>query len=438
LIVFDLRAALQDFNAGGQRSRQLAEAFFGTSSEVRRYLLGRNPHALSCTEWARIDGIVDDFADEGATWQGYPVIHADDLPSGAIVVNCSMSIRPLSAHARLASIAGVEVLSYADLIRANPAFPLPDFVASFRSDYALHQEEWRFLESCLADPESRSVLTKLMLYRLTADYAHMSGFSVRFSEQYFDPVVALSASETFVDCGGYDGDTSLEFLARTSDHRMIYLFEPSPPNFEKARARLRGREKLQLYPLGVSDAKGRLSFDPGSGSASSVCSAGSATIDVVSIDEHLAGPVTYIKMDLEGWELNALRGASRHILEDHPKMAVSVYHQSSDFWRIPKYVLGLRDDYDVYLRHYSEGWSETVMYFIPRPAGTHRLPSDRNEVDGARPLDVEGNNSAEPMFRFVAFARDQRSTSRSIRGSVQSRTPAAVVGMRIRRRSLHV
>jgi hypothetical protein len=71
-------------------------------------------------------------------------------------------------------------------------------------------------------------------------------------------------------------------------------------------------------------------------------------------------------MDLEGWELNALRGASRHIREDHPKLAISVYHHPSDFWRIPEYVLGLRGAYDVHLRHYSEGWSETVMYFIPR------------------------------------------------------------------------
>lgn len=66
--------------------------------------------------------------------------------------------------------------------------------------------------------------------------------------------------------------------------------------------------------------------------------------------------LTFIKIDLEGWELKALYGAVRHIAEDHPKLAISVYHHAGDFWRI-------RDDYQVFLRHYTEGWSESVMYF---------------------------------------------------------------------------
>ena len=93
-------------------------------------------------------------------------------------------------------------------------------------------------------------------------------------------------------------------------------------------------------------------------------------IQAVSIDEYIAARVTYIKMDLEGWETQALAGARRHITVDHPKLAISVYHDAADFWKVPEYVLSLRDDYDVYLRHYSEGWSETVMYFIPNGNGS--------------------------------------------------------------------
>ena len=71
-------------------------------------------------------------------------------------------------------------------------------------------------------------------------------------------------------------------------------------------------------------------------------------------------------MDLEGWELKALHGTKKHILENHPKLAISIYHNSADFRKVPEFILSLRDDYDLYLRHYSEGWSETVMYFIPK------------------------------------------------------------------------
>jgi hypothetical protein len=216
------------FGAEGGQSKDLAKEFLSGTPDVRRYLLGRNQHALSCAEWVRIDGIVDDFSPTNTTWKGYPVIHADCLPKGAIVVNCSMSIRPVSAHARLANIDGVRVLSYADLVRAHPRFPLPDFVASFRADYVRNEDKWRLLESSLADQVSASVLNSLMLYRLTGDYGHMSGFSVRFNEQYFDPVVSLSESEVFVDCGGFDGDTVLEFCSRARKYKQIYMFEPSP------------------------------------------------------------------------------------------------------------------------------------------------------------------------------------------------------------------
>lgn len=364
--MIDFNASLARFHSDGRKSSASARAFLAGSPGVRRYVLGRNQHALRCIEWTRIDGVVDDYFPENGTWNGYPVIRADCLPRDAIVVNCSMSIRPLSAHARLAGIEGIRVLSYADLVRAEPRFPLPDFVASFRSDYARNEARWRLVESRLADQLSASVLGSLMLYRLTGDYGHMAGFSVRFSEQYFDPIVALSDDEVFVDCGGYDGDTVLEFCSRHPEYGHIYMFEPSPRNFERAKARLDGFGNLSLIPMGVSDAKATLAFDPDAGSASAVSAMGAMTIEVVAIDEHIPDPISYIKMDLEGWELQALKGAKRHILEDHPKLAISVYHHPSDFWRIPEYILGLREDYDIYLRHYSEGWSETVMYFIPR------------------------------------------------------------------------
>jgi FkbM family methyltransferase len=364
--MFDYEASMAEFVASGAQRNALAQIFLGGQPGVRRYLLGCNEHARSCMQWTTIDGVVDDFATTGTTWNGSPVLRANDLPKGAIVVNCSMSIRPVSAHARLSGVDGVKVLAYSDLIRAEARFPLPDFVSAFRSDYLNNKEKWAFVSSSLADARSASTLTALMLYRLTADYAHMSQFTVCFDQQYFDPVIRLSNAEVFVDCGGFDGDTALQFRSRIADYKRIYLFEPSPANLTKASARLSDLERLSLVPLGVSDAAGTLSFDPSAGSASAVNAAGSMTIDVVPIDDYISEPVTFIKMDLEGWELQALKGARKHIIADHPKLAIAVYHRPSDFWQIPEYVLGLRDDYDVYLRHYSEGWSETVMYFVPR------------------------------------------------------------------------
>jgi hypothetical protein len=87
---------------------------------------------------------------------------------------------------------------------------------------------------------------------------------------------------------------------------------------------------------------------------------------VTTIDAKISGPVSFIKMDLEGWEMNAIAGAKQCISNNHPKLAIAVYHNAADFWKIPELILSMRSDYDLYLRHYTEGWSETVMYFIPK------------------------------------------------------------------------
>jgi FkbM family methyltransferase len=363
--VIDVEQCLEQFYEERKELRALADVFLSDSAAVHRYVLGQNRHAMNCVSRVHIEGIVDDFAGNNQEWQGIPIMPSARIPKGAIVVNCSMSIRPVSAHMRLADIPGITVLSYADLVRADPEFPLPDFVVSFRRDYAENDAKWRALEHRL-DDHSCSVLQSLMTYRLTGDARHMSRFSVNFKDQYFDPVAPLSDSEVFVDCGGYDGDTVLEFCSRMARFKHIYMFEPSPANFERARVRLRRVKDVSLIPYGVSDKPGKLRFDPAGGSASAVSTSGSMAIDVVTIDDYIPGAVTYIKMDLEGWELQALKGAKRHIVEDFPKLAIAVYHNASDFWRIPEYVLHLRDEYSIHIRHYSEGWSETVMYFVPR------------------------------------------------------------------------
>lgn len=69
-------------------------------------------------------------------------------------------------------------------------------------------------------------------------------------------------------------------------------------------------------------------------------------------------------MDIEGAEYNALMGAKNHITKYNPVLAVCIYHNQADFIVIPKLVLSLNKKYKVYLRHYTQGVFETVMYFV--------------------------------------------------------------------------
>ena len=346
----------------------LAREFAGAAGAKRRYALGRNEHAEALSQTVELTGIVDDFAERGTTWRGKPVLKATELPADAIAVNCSMCTSPVSAARRLSQLNIAGVLSFADLCRALPdRFRLPAFILETRRDIDLHAREWEQLSRSLADRESRQVLHDVLRFRASGDYGVMSGYSVRPTDQYFEQFLGLSDGEVFVDAGGFDGDTTEEFCRRYPGYRKVLLFEPSATNMERARNRLRKLRDVEFFEMGLSDVPGHLSFNPDAGSASAIGGSYSHRVRTTTLDLEVQERVSFIKMDLEGWERKALEGTRYHIMQDAPRLAIAVYHSSLDFRRIFQFVVCLRSAYRVYLRHYTEGWSETVMYFVPEP-----------------------------------------------------------------------
>lgn len=331
------------------------------------YVIGRNADAQAVLSRLHVVGVIDDFSPEGGVWNGVPVVHAKSVAHGSVVINASTSISPLSVQQRISTIPGALPVPYASLMRlASLELPLPAFVSEARDAFAKNEERWKIVYNRFADDESRRVFDKIFAFRLTADPTYMAGFKVALRDQYFEPFAEPTEAATFVDCGGFDGDTTEEFIRRYPDYHRVYLFEPSADNLAKAKQRLVGMRDIVFVPFGVSDAEAELSFDAQAGSASAISSEGSTTIRVTTLDSAVSEPVSFIKMDLEGWELPALKGATRHILKDKPILAIAVYHRAADFWEIPEYILSVDPNFDVYLRHYTEGWSETIMYFVPR------------------------------------------------------------------------
>jgi len=85
------------------------------------------------------------------------------------------------------------------------------------------------------------------------------------------------------------------------------------------------------------------------------------TVPAVRIDD-ITNNATFIKMDIEGAELNALKGAKKTIIANTPKLAISIYHQLNDLWEIPIYIKQLVPEYKLYVRHHSKTIAETVLY----------------------------------------------------------------------------
>jgi FkbM family methyltransferase len=328
------------------------------------YVVGRNSEAAGLIGTLPLAGLLDDFAEPGSTWRGLPAIATAGLPGDAIIINCSTSISPVAVEHRIKSASTATLLSIRDLISAaQGAIDQPWFVRDQREDWEASEAEWAEVFASLQDDVSRQTLLDLIRYRLTANTGFMLDYAVRIQDQYFEPFLDLR-SEVFVDAGGFDGDTTEEFCRRCPDYRKVHLFEPSQANMRAAKARLAAQRDIVFHQQGLSDQTGSVTFDAEAGSASAVTSGPGEVVEMTTLDLAVAEPVSLIKMDLEGWELTALAGCERHVRQHRPKLAIAVYHRASDFRTIWRYARSMHPDYKVYLRHYTQGWSETVMFFV--------------------------------------------------------------------------
>ena len=108
-----------------------------------------------------------------------------------------------------------------------------------------------------------------------------------------------------------------------------------------------------------------LHFNAEGDGGSAINENGSSSVSVVSLDDVLDGQrVSFIKMDIEGAELEALKGAKESIIAHRPRLAICIYHKPEDILEIPLYLQSLVPDYKFYIRHYSNYTIETVLYAI--------------------------------------------------------------------------
>ena len=189
-------------------------------------------------------------------------------------------------------------------------------------------------------------------------------------EQYFGPeFMTYGKNEVFVDAGCLNFGSSLD-LMKHCQHAKIYAFEPSSENYQLCLKRQKRNPILadaKLFPYGTWSEKRTLFFKENGGS-SHICIGddGDRSISVISIDEVIdpGDHVTMIKMDVEGSELESLKGAAQTIRQDKPKLAICIYHKPEDLWEIPLYIKDLVPEYRLYIRHHSNMATETVLYAV--------------------------------------------------------------------------
>ncbi|MBC7618344.1 MAG: FkbM family methyltransferase [Candidatus Saccharibacteria bacterium] len=219
----------------------------------------------------------------------------------------------------------------------------------------------------LSDDASKRCLLDIAAFRLGLNTPYASFHHT--VNQYFNPLTldALQGqSIRFVDGGAYNGDTYLELCSLTNVQEA-YLFEPDAANFAHLVSRIdRSARRVQCLPLGLADRYGILSFNAGNGEGASISESGTAHIAVAALDTVLAGyTVDFIKLDVEGAELQALHGARQLIQRSRPVLALSLYHCPQDLWELPLALATMCEDYRFYIRQHFFNSFESVLYAVP-------------------------------------------------------------------------
>lgn len=225
------------------------------------------------------------------------------------------------------------------------------------------------IEKELEDEKSRIVYRNIWNYRATHNRKYLRGIVDK--EQYFDTkIIKLGAEEGFVDCGAYKGDTIQKFiksLPNNKTYNFIVAFEPDEYNYKILKKYVdKGKFKgISCYQIGTWNEKSQLNFRSNTEEACMIAKDGDIVIQTDTIDAILGEKkATYIKMDVEGAELNSLIGAERVIQRDHPRLAISIYHSNEDMLDIIEYIKDKYPFYKLYIRHYTHFYADTVLYAI--------------------------------------------------------------------------
>ena len=221
-----------------------------------------------------------------------------------------------------------------------------------------HLPELYAVHESFIDDESKKVFRAAIKGRLTGK---LSNYRYAPEPQYFLDGFTPTAGDIAIDGGTYDGATAESFAKCGA---QVFAFEMDERNYQFALALVGENPNITIENFGLSDKESE-DFYSSFGMTSQKKSSGNALGKFIDLDTYVARKnlprVDYIKLDIEGAELDMLHGAAKTISRCKPKMAISAYHKWEDLWTLAAYVKSLRPDYEFAFRHYKVDCTKFIL-----------------------------------------------------------------------------
>jgi len=273
---------------------------------------------------------------------------------------------------QLQQLGAKHVISYAVLFRKYPGVFLPYLALDVPSKMAENRDAIEAASAVWADRESRDLYSALTQWFKTLDAPNMPA-PLSPQETYFPSFLRLRQDEVFVDCGAFEGDTLRQYLQLTRGaFSSIVCIEPDPQNFERLRRLVQSlsqKERIVLLHAAITHEHGSVRFAASGNVASHTSLIGDEAEKVIEVPgvqlDDLSPRPTFVKMDIEGSEVSAIKSAEGLLRGGQTAWAVTLYHHLEDFWRIPLYFRRAAPELRLFLRHYAEDYAETICYAVP-------------------------------------------------------------------------
>lgn len=241
------------------------------------------------------------------------------------------------------------------------------------SNFELYQEqaeEIAIFRNLLADSISKTLFSSIIKYRSSGDLLELPHPHPLKKQYIADDLATPPKNLRIVDLGACQGENLEFFIGAGRKFEDGFLFEPDISNLKKLNSKVNdlGLYRLKTFQLGAWHESTTLKFDASGNPAASFSEDGSSEIEVVSLDEFIPQEFrpNFIKMDIEGAELSALKGMRKLIRNHSPHLAISAYHKPQDLWELGNYLESTHPGtYRFHLRMYGHQTFDTILYAVP-------------------------------------------------------------------------